>query len=197
MRSTLAYCLLFTWIGVIISRTHGLKLAEYHSMKKAIFLVFVGAILAACSSLETEYEKLPIGASRLDVSRVMGAPPYNFSHENVDAWRYAVVAGFGYCDYREFYIYRDTLILKNEYRRASIAGCTAGLPDIEWEPVFAAVDDFNARYPPTFSGKDSTADPGRGVLVEQLKELNEMRESGALTDEEYQRAKEMILIKED
>ena len=48
---------------------------------------------------------------------------------------YAVIGGFGFCDYREFYLYRDVLIYKNEYNRASIAGCTAGLKNIDWDIV--------------------------------------------------------------
>jgi hypothetical protein len=117
----------------------------------------------------------------------MGAAPYKFTHEGVDAWRYAVVAGFGYCDYREFYIYKDLLIYKNEYHRASIAGCTAGLKDIAWEPVFAAVEDYDKRHQTT--EVNSTSEN----LVEQLKELGQLRESGALTEEEYTKAKSLLL----
>tara|TARA_R110002072_G_scaffold302958_1_gene490386 strand:- start:22185 stop:22544 length:360 start_codon:yes stop_codon:yes gene_type:complete len=117
----------------------------------------------------------------------MGAAPYQFTHENVDAWRYAVVAGFGYCDYREFYIYRDTLVYKNEYHRASIAGCTAGLKNIDWNQILTAAEKYDQRHPIT-NKKESP-----GSIVDQLKELSQMRKSGALTEEEYVKAKQTLL----
>jgi len=158
---------------------------------KVIILLLLITVLSSCGSLETKFAELQLGATRSDVARVMGPAPYKFTHEKVDAWRYAVIAGFGYCDYREFYIYRDSLIYKNVYHRASIAGCTAGLKDIDWKPVFAAVRDYDTKHPA--ENTESSSDD----LVGQLQELNRMRESGALTEEEYQRAKEIILIQRD
>ena len=79
-------------------------------MKNIISLFTLIALLASCSSLEEKSAKLDVGSSKTDVATVMGPAPYKFTYEKVDAWRYAVVGGFGYCDYREFYLYRDSPI---------------------------------------------------------------------------------------
>lgn len=156
-------------------------------MTNKIYVPLIFLCLSACSSLENKSSSLQVGAPRSEVARSMGAPPYKFTHENVDAWRYAVVAGFGYCDYREFYIYKDVLIYKNEYHRASIAGCTAGLRNIDWEPVFAAAEIYDEKHP------NKEENPTNKNIVEQLKELNQLKESGALTEAEYGQAKSALL----
>jgi|GEM_PF-3119880 len=156
-------------------------------MSKAILLAIVLTLLSACGSLEQKYAALSIGSTRSEVTRTMGGPPYSFTYENVDAWRYAVIAGFGYCDYREFYIYRDVLIYKNEYRRASIAGCTVGLKNITWGPIIALAEEYDKEHPVSNSNHDSKN------IVEQLNGLELLKERGALTQEEYIKAKESVL----
>jgi hypothetical protein len=156
-------------------------------MSKNILLATIVTLLSACGSLGQKYDKLNLGSTRSEVAQTMGAAPYSFTYENVDAWRYAVIAGFGYCDYREFYIYRDVLIYKNEYRRASIAGCTVGLKDITWEPILAVAQEYDEEHPISKTSQTSKN------VVEQLKELELLRERGALTQEEYMKAKKSVL----
>ena len=141
---------------------------------------------------KTEYVlagKLDVGSSKSDVAKIMGPAPYRFTHENVEAWRYAVVGGFGYCDYREFYLFHDTLILKNAYNRASIAGCTVGLKSIDWETVLLAAEEYSKTHPFKENELPKTN------IVEQLKELNKLKESGVITEAEFKKAKESVLNK--
>lgn len=156
-------------------------------MSKIVFVCILVIFLASCSSLEQKYQKLEVGASRADVSRIMGPAPYKFTYEGVDAWRYAVIGGFGYCDYREFYIYRDVLIYKNEYNRASIAGCTVGLKNIDWEPILIASNEYDTKNPVKKLKSNSSN------IVEQLTELNRLKEAGAITEEEFVKAKQALL----
>jgi hypothetical protein len=158
-------------------------------MLRILFCSFVLIFLSSCSSLEKKASQLEIGSSINDVAKIMGPAPYTYTHQNIDAWRYAVVAGFGYCDYREFYIYRSVVIYMNEYYHASIAGCTAGLQGIEWEPIFAKVDEYDSEHPKTMDN------PSKRNLVQDLKDLSEMKKSGALTEEEYDKAKQSLLNK--
>ena len=156
-------------------------------MPKRTYLFFLIVFLTSCSGLEKQAIQLEVGDSRSEVAKIMGPAPYKFTHENVDAWRYAVIGGFGYCDYREFYIYRDILIYKNEYHHASIAGCTAGLKNITWEPIISVAEDYDSTHP------ISSDNPNQPNIVDQLKELSQMKESGALTEEEYSEAKKSLL----
>jgi hypothetical protein len=158
-------------------------------MLRIFFCCFVLIYLSSCSSLEKKASQLEIGSSINDVAKIMGPAPYNYTHQNVDVWRYAVVAGLGYCDYREFYIYKDVVIYKNEYHYASIAGCTAGLQNIEWEPVFAKVDGYDREHPITMDNSN------KRNLVQDLKDLSDMKKSGVLTEEEYGKAKQSLLNK--
>lgn len=157
---------------------------------KPLFLIFFLAILASCSSLEEKASKLKVGSTKNDVFDVMGAPPYKYEFEGIHAWRYAVVRYMGVCDYREFYIYRDTVIYTNDYLNSSIAGCTVGLKDIDWEPLLAKAKEYDNFHP-------LAKLPGNQVnsksIVQELKELSELKDSGALSEAEYSRAKEQTL----
>ena len=157
-------------------------------MGKLTALIILITLLASCSSLEKKSTQLNVGASRSDVAKIMGPAPYKFTHENVDAWRYAVVAGFGYCDYREFYIYGDILILKNEYHRASIAGCTVGLKGIDWNTILTVAGEYDSQNPTLESQRADN-------IVEQITELNKLRENGVITENEFTKAKQSLLSK--
>ena len=146
------------------------------NMKNIILPFVLVALFTSCSSLEQKYIKLDVGSSKSDVAKIMGPAPYRFTHENVEAWRYAVIGGFGYCNYREFYLFHDTLILKNGYNRASIAGCTAGLKSIDWETVLLAAEEYSKTHPFKENELPKTN------IVEQLKELNKLKESGVITE---------------
>ena len=158
-------------------------------MKNIILPFVLVALFTSCSSLEQKYIKLDVGSSKSDVAKIMGPAPYRFTHENVEAWRYAVIGGFGYCDYREFYLFHDTLILKNEYNRASIAGCTVGLKSIDWETVLLAAEEYSKTHPFKENELPKTN------IVEQLKELKKLKESGVITEAEFKKAKESVLNK--
>ncbi len=156
-------------------------------MLKYCSLLIALALISGCASLEHKYNKLPVGSTRSDVAKIMGPAPYVFTHENIDAWRYAVVAGFGYCNYREFYIYRDVLIYKNKYNRVSAAGCTLGLRNIAWETILTAAKKHDNASPPPSNYQPPTN------IIDQLKELEKLMDRGALTQDEYRRAKNSVL----
>lgn len=154
---------------------------------KNILLSSLLIILAACSSLEKKSSQLNVGSTGSDVIKVMGTAPYKYEDKGVEALRYAVVAGFGYCDYREFYIYRDSLIHINNYHHASIGGCTVGLQDIDWSLVLTKSEQYDKNNPV------KTEPSGSGSLVQDLKDLNDLKQSGALTEAEYQQVKKSLL----
>ena len=110
-------------------------------MKHFIVLMLLG-LLSACSGLESKSSQLEIGSSKEDVFRIMGTPAYPDARDEIIAWRYAAKADFGYCDYREFYMFRDKVIYINQYYHASIAGCTVGLQKIDWEPVLVKAEEL-------------------------------------------------------
>ena len=155
-------------------------------MLKTLSLFIFCILISSCASLEKKATRIKVGDSKTDVARIMGVAPYRITNENVDAWRYAVVAGFGYCDYREFYIYRNIVIYRNDYHHASIAGCTAGLKHINWEPVLAAAKDYD-KANPIIENKKTEED-----MVDKLTKLNKLKRDGALTEKEYKKAKKFI-----
>ncbi len=78
----------------------------------------------------------------------------------------------------------------NKYNRASIAGCTAGLKNIDWGPVLSYVSEYDEKHP-TMSN-DTKSNTGRDIVGE-LKYLKAIRDSGDLSESEYTKAKEAIL----
>ena len=106
------------------------------AMKPFIILLLLGA-LSACSGLETNSAQVEVGTSKADVLSSMGSAPYPDSKDDVLAWRYASRVSFGYCDYREIFLYNDVVIHINQYYRASRAGCLTGLQEIDWGPALA------------------------------------------------------------
>jgi hypothetical protein len=128
--------------------SHQLHISRgYHVVKHFIIFILLG-VLSACSGLESKSSQLDIGSSKDDVLKIMGTPAYPVTQDGVIAWRYAARIRFGYCDYREFYFFRDKVIHMNQYYHSSMAGCTAGLQKIDWGPVLAKVDELNREHPP-------------------------------------------------
>lgn len=115
-------------------------------MKHFVIIILLG-FLSACSGLESKSSKLDIGSSKADVLKIMGTPAYPITQDGVIAWRYAARLDFGYCDYREFYIFRDKVIYINQYYHSSVAGCTVGLQKIDWGPILAKVDALKSEHP--------------------------------------------------
>lgn len=105
-------------------------------MKHFVIFMLLG-FLGACSGLETKSSQLDIGSSKEDVLKIMGTSSYPYTEGGVIAWRYASRVGFGYCDYREFYIFQDKVIQMNQYYHSSLAGCRVGLQKIDWGPILA------------------------------------------------------------
>jgi hypothetical protein len=101
---------------------------------------FLLGVLSACSGLETKSLQLEIGSSKEDVLKVMGTSRYQSTQDGVAAWRYAAKVEFGYCDYREIFIFRDKVIYMNQYYNSSMAGCYIGLQEIDWGPALVEVD---------------------------------------------------------
>jgi hypothetical protein len=114
---------------------------------KSIFCLVLLTLLSACSGLEVKSSKLEIGSSKAEVLQVMGAPNYPDLRDGVIAWRYGARADFGYCDYREFFIFKDKVIEMNQYYHSSVAGCTVGLQKIDWDPILAKAAELRGAQP--------------------------------------------------
>jgi hypothetical protein len=111
------------------------------------FIIFtLLAFLSACSGLESKSSQIEIGSSKADVLRIMGTSPYPDTQDEVIAWRYAARVDFGYCDYREFFIFRDKVIHINQYYHSSVAGCTVGLQKVDWGPVMTSVEELKSEH---------------------------------------------------
>lgn len=123
-----------------------LVLREARFVKHIVFFVLMG-LLSACSGLESRSFQLDIGSSKQEVLKVMGTAPYPDSKDGVIAWRYAARVDFGYCDYREFFFFRDIVIEMNQYYHSSVAGCVVGLQKIDWDPVLAKVAQLKKEQP--------------------------------------------------
>ena len=115
-------------------------------MTRFIIVMLLG-FLSACSGLERKSFQLDVGSSKEDVLKIMGTPQYPETRDGVIAWRYGSRADLGYCDYREFFIFRDTVIHTNQYYHSSIAGCTVGLQKIDWPPILAKVNELKREQP--------------------------------------------------
>jgi hypothetical protein len=107
-------------------------------VKRLIVFVLLG-FLSACSGLTTKSSELDVGSSQDDVLRIMGTAPYPSTQDGVTAWVYAARVALGYCDYREFFLYKGKVIHINQYYHSSIAGCTVGLQKIDWATALAKV----------------------------------------------------------
>jgi SmpA / OmlA family len=114
---------------------------------KLFIIVILLGFLSACVGLESKSLQLEVGSSKEDILKIMGTPAYQATQDGVIAWRYAARVGFGYCDYREFYILRDKVIHINQYYHSSLAGCTVGLQKIDWGPVLAKADELKREHP--------------------------------------------------
>lgn len=157
---------------------------------KQFSYIFLLVFLTACSSLEQNSSQLDIGSSKKDILQAMGPPPYQYTYEDIFAWRYSDIATIGVCQYVEIYIYRDKIIQIDGYNNGSYNGCEIGMRDIDWEPILAKAKEYDRLHP---LEKSKAPEAEGKSLVLELQELKQLRDSGALSEVEYTKAKESII----
>jgi len=100
------------------------------------FIIFILLVfLSACTGLSTNSTRLNVGSTKEDVRKAMGNPLRQSSQEDVVAWQYGAKAGLGYCEYKVFFFLNGKVMDTDWYYHESIAGCTAGLQNVDWGPV--------------------------------------------------------------
>lgn len=159
------------------------------NIAKMLLLTMLVLPLLACGSLTTKIGQLKVGDAKTEVRSVMGSPNYSKEEGNLAIWQYAVVAGFGYCDYRQIWFWNGQVTSISGYHNASIAGCSAGLRHVDWDAAMssAPADKLSTT---TEHPKAETSS-----FSDELIKLDKLHSSGVLTDAEFEQAKRKLLTK--
>jgi hypothetical protein len=164
----------------------------------AVWLVLVP--IAISGSFEPKLRSLQTGQSKSDVQHIMGAPNYSKSEGDLDIWQYARISGFGRCEYIRIWFWKHSVTNVSTYKRASIAGCSAGLRKVNWslamsEAPIIASSVTEAEVTSLTTAPVLIREPAstKASLADELGKLEQLHASGALTEAEFTRAKAKLL----
>jgi hypothetical protein len=175
-------------------------------MTKAIVLAILFLAPVACGSLAQKVSQLKLGGTKNEVRAAMGAANYSKAEGNLEIWQYATVAGFGYCDYRKIWFWKGKVTSISGYHNASIAGCSVGLRHINWEAAMANAPITDESSTEIINGRAMKESPYSKIeekpkaetstIADELAKLENLHNSGTLTDAEFAQAKRKLLTQE-
>jgi hypothetical protein len=167
-------------------------------MKSRITLIFAllaGALLAGCES-SAKLNNIRIGMSKEEVQSILGTPDSTSAQANVEYMTYYLTAEAGYGRDQPY-------MVRLVAGKVESFGRFAQLFDLYNRPVTNALPGqpdfpqsaFNPANPMLMApGAVRTDNPGaQSDLATQLTKLKALKDQGALTDEEFQKAKAKLL----
>jgi len=157
-------------------------------------LLVLGAVLTGCATSE-KLNDLRIGMTKDQVLGLFGKPDSTTAQANVEYLTYYLVADAGYGRDQPY-------LIRLVDGKVESFGRFAQLYDLYNRPVtnatpgdtnFPSASMPGAMSPAGMTGPVPGAAPGTYDLAGQIQRLKALRDSGALTEDEFQRAKAKLL----
>ncbi len=103
-------------------------------MKNIGTLILLSVVLSACGSLEKKAALVGVGDDKQKLLSVMGPPDDRQAKGTKEAWQYCQTgAGFGYHDYRVFWIEDGRVTGVNSYKSGRAgSSCMTDIRPINW-----------------------------------------------------------------
>lgn len=105
-------------------------------MNRVVIIILLG-LLSACTGLTSQSSGLDVGSTKEEVLKALGNPLEQSNEGAVIAWQYGARVALGYCEYKDFFFSGNKVIHINQYYNSSVAGCLAGMREIDWGPVLS------------------------------------------------------------
>lgn len=151
-------------------------------MKIANLALLAAAVLFAGCMTADKLNSIKIGMTKDQVIAVLGTPGSTSAQANVEYMTYYLASDTGYG--------RDLpYSVRLVDSKVESFGRFAQLSDIYLRPVGGGTPQYNVGFPVTVG----TRPAGESDLVAQLQKLKALKDQGALTEEEFQRAKQKLL----
>jgi hypothetical protein len=155
--------------------------------KIVVIALFVGLFLAGCATAE-KFNQLHIGMSQPEVVGVLGQPDSKSAQGEIEYYTYYLMADNGGRD--------QPYCVRFVKGRVESFGRFAQLFDIYNRPVNGGAPAPGYGMPgiPQVSiNATPAAQPAHVDLADQIQKLKTLKDQGAITDEEFQRGKALLL----
>jgi hypothetical protein len=160
-----------------------------------IFAILVGAFLVGCET-SAKLNSVRIGMSKADVQSLLGTPDSTSAQANVEYMTYYLTSDAGYGRDQPYMVrlvnnkvesFGRFAQLFDLYNRP-VTSATPGQPDFPQLGLSSAAASMTGA--PAVGGYAPAAKPD---LAAELAKLKELKDQGALTDDEFQKAKTKLL----
>ncbi|MGA2444613.1 MAG: SHOCT domain-containing protein [Opitutaceae bacterium] len=150
-------------------------------MKTTALTLLLAMLLTGCMTADKTND-IKIGMTKDQVIAILGTPDSTSAQANIEYMTYYLISNTSYG--------RDLpYSIRLVDGKVESFGRFAQLSDIYLRPVGGGPPQYNVGFPVTV-GSPST---GETDLVAQLQKLKMLKDQGALTDEEFQKAKQKLL----
>jgi hypothetical protein len=151
-------------------------------MKTTALALLLATLFAGCTMTADKLNNIKIGMTKDQVIAMLGTPDSTSAQANIEYMTYYLVSDAGYG--------RDApYSVRLVDGKVESFGRFTQLSDIYFRPVGGGTPQYNVGFP--FA---AGAPPARATdLVAQLQKLKTLKDQGALTDEEFQKAKQKLL----
>lgn len=151
-------------------------------MKIANLALLAAALLFAGCMTADKLNSIKIGMTKDQVIALLGTPDSTSAQANVEYMTYYLASDVSYG--------RDLpYSIRLVDGKVESFGRFAQLTDIYLRPVGGGTPQYNVGFPVTVG----TPPAGESDLVGQLQKLKALKDQGALTEEEFQKAKQKLL----
>jgi len=153
--------------------------------KLAILSLLVAALFTGCATAD-RFNALQIGMTEDQVITALGKPDSKSAQGNIEYFTYYLANDSGRVGDQPYAV-------RFSNGKVESFGRFAQLFDIYNRPVTGS-PQYNAGYPGTAPAMSASMMPSNGLsLATELQKLKALKDQGALTDEEFQRAKDRLL----
>jgi len=165
-------------------------------LNTTILAVMLATLLLAGCETSTALNKIHIGMSKMEVQSLLGTPDSTSAQANVEYMTYYLSSDAGYGRDQPYMVrlvngnvesFGRFAQLFDLYNRP-VTNATPGQPNFPQLGLTSAAASLANIPPPGSPGPAAKPD-----LVAELARLKELRDQGALTDDEFQKAKAKLL----
>jgi hypothetical protein len=164
-------------------------------LNTTVLAAMLAALLLAGCETSTALNKVHIGMSKTEVQTLLGTPDSTSAQANVEYMTYYLSSDAGYGRDQPYMVrlvngkvesFGRFAQLFDLYNRP-VTNATPGQPDFPQLGLSAAAASLAVAPGPGSYG------PAKPDLVAELAKLKELKDQGALTDDEFQKAKAKLL----
>jgi outer membrane protein assembly factor BamE (lipoprotein component of BamABCDE complex) len=165
-------------------------------LKTTVLAAMLAAVLLAGCETSAALNKVHIGMSKMDVQSLLGTPDSTSAQANVEYMTYYLSSEAGYGRDQPYMVrlvngkvesFGRFAQLFDLYNRP-VTNATPGQADFPQLGVASAAASLASAAAP-----GSPAPAAKPDLVAELEKLKELKDQGALTDDEFQKAKAKLL----